>query len=202
MEYKNYRTNMELLHDNVYRGYRYCIMNYGTHPCIYVVVPEGHPYFGARTTGDMDIEVHGGVTYCSECPWLDDAYAIGWDYVHPGDYYNPTNSDNMDFGHKWTIEELDAEAHLAIDQLVAIDRTIHGQRHELRKAWRDFLLKMFPFLPHLTPVMLAHIVLLSCALGAMILCITSEQWWLAVGNGLLVVNSLINLYVERKYHKR
>lgn len=180
MEYKNCRTDMELLHDNVYRGYRYCIVNYGTHPCTYVVVPEGHPYFGAQITGDMDIEVHGGVTYCSECPWLDDAYAIGWDYAHLGDYYNPTNSNNMDFGHKWTIEELDAEAHLAIDQLVAI----------------------FPVLPHLTPVMLAHIVLLSCALGAMILCITSEQWWLAVGNGLLVVNSLINLYVECKYHKR
>lgn len=80
--------------------------------------------------------------------------------------------------------------------------TIYGQSKQLKKAWRDFLLKMFPFLPHLTPVMLAHIVLLSCALLAMILCITSEQWWLAVGNGLLVVNSLINLYVERKYHKR
>lgn len=82
------------------------------------------------------------------------------------------------------------------------ENTIYGQCKQLREAWYDLLLKMFPFLPHLTPVMLAHIVLLSCALGAMILCITCAQWWLAVGNGLLVVNSLINLYVKRKYHKR
>lgn len=142
MEYKDYRADSEVLHKDVYEGYRYCIVSHGTHPCVYVALPEWHPYYGANTTGDIAIEVHGGVTYCGECPWLDMAYAIGWDYVHPPhDYFNPTGCAELEGGHKWTTVELDLEAHIAISQLKAIEETLQGQgaavRFELRKIWAE-----------------------------------------------------------------
>lgn len=46
--------------------------------CGYVKVPEDHVYHG-KTWDDLDIGVHGGITFCEK---LEDGYWIGFDCAH------------------------------------------------------------------------------------------------------------------------
>ncbi len=62
----------------------------------YVVIPEGHPYFGVHAD-EIPVDVHGGWTfsgrYGSDLDWeeLKDEYktkkhwVVGWDTLHAGD---------------------------------------------------------------------------------------------------------------------
>lgn len=54
---------------------------FGGHLCGYVKIPKEHPYYG-KGRDDIDIEVHGGVTYneIAEDHW------IGYDCAHSQDY--------------------------------------------------------------------------------------------------------------------
>jgi hypothetical protein len=194
MEYKDYRAGSEVLHEDVYKGFRYCIVSHGTHPCIYVEIPEGHPYYGVRVGKDIDLEVHGGVTFHSSCPMVNMKYAIGWDYVHIGDYFNPAGSPEMELGHKWTTEELDAEAHMAIAQLYAIGNTLYGQVCSFRAAFWQ-VVREFISLPWYRIV---QVVLL---IGSMILMVGTalgHQWMLVAANALIFGTALINLFVAIK----
>ena len=63
--------------------------------CGYVAVPPGHPCHG-RATNDLDLSVHGGVTYASLCSEEvchvpepgepDDVWWVGFDLSHARDY--------------------------------------------------------------------------------------------------------------------
>lgn len=63
----------------------------GGHLCGYVAVPKGHPWY-KKTDRDLDVRVHGGVTYTSHCSGdichetgeslPDDVWWIGFDCAH------------------------------------------------------------------------------------------------------------------------
>lgn len=78
-----------------YKGY-HCLVN-RAHPgnlCGYVALPNGHPYYGKHYE-DIDIGVHGGLTYAGACQGdichvpeegeSDDVWWIGFDCAHSGD---------------------------------------------------------------------------------------------------------------------
>jgi hypothetical protein len=62
------------------------------HWCGYVAVPKGHPLFGKHYNDLDDIEVHGGLTFSSECEGMvchvpkagedDEVWWFGWDAAH------------------------------------------------------------------------------------------------------------------------
>lgn len=56
--------------------------------CIYVVVPEGHPWHGAhnRDEGITQIRVHGGITFTGTLDFYGDVYLVGCDMNHGGDF--------------------------------------------------------------------------------------------------------------------
>ena len=101
-----------------YKGYDYAILSMGTHPTAYVRIPEGHKYFD-KHYDDVDIEVHGGLTYSAGSvkhinkrgSW------VGWDYNHYDDY---STSDITDSGHKWTEIEVMEHVKSAINQLKGV----------------------------------------------------------------------------------
>lgn len=106
------------------KGYSYNIRSIGPHPCAYVKIPDGHPYF-QKDYYDFDLECHGGLTYANDTLG---AYSssthrtgwwIGWDYAHYGDY--TLYSDGSEFpGRKWTLKEIKAEVEAVIDQLIEV----------------------------------------------------------------------------------
>ncbi len=120
-----YEANLhpaEILDCGKLYGLEYKIVSYGTHPCAYVCVPVGHPYYNLGYD-NIDIDCHGGLTYsCME----EDKYWIGWDYAHFEDYFGvnllyesiPALKEFAnDFGKKWTTAEILAEVEDVCKQL-------------------------------------------------------------------------------------
>lgn len=112
----------EVLHKGEYLGYKFCIMNLGTHPTAYVECKLDD----LTTYGDerLDtIKVHGGFTYLGEAYWdkKDETKYLGWDYAHHMDYAGysvilPTELQT--YGEKrWTTAEIYKEAMFVITQL-------------------------------------------------------------------------------------
>ena len=122
MEYKA-KGSFDVLADDTYKGYRFLIVSYGTHPCAYVVLPETSKFYGKNYEDeifdDLNFHVHGGLTYSE---WGlkkllgGKAYLIGWDYVHPGDYYE--HSPTLSLGKKWSTEEVYEEVKEVIDEII------------------------------------------------------------------------------------
>jgi len=122
MNYQKERTCF-ILDKGIYKGFKYSIVSYGTHPCCYVFIPENHKYYGVNYD-DIDIECHGGLTYSNYdlCfnPVKNDEWVIGWDYAHWGDYmgyYEIIKSVNHEQDKKWTIQELYDDVKSVIEQL-------------------------------------------------------------------------------------
>ncbi|MCM1556902.1 MAG: hypothetical protein NC087_05135 [Anaeroplasma bactoclasticum] len=96
--------------------HRYAILSLGTHPVAYVEIPSNHPVF-KKHYSDIEIEVHGGLTYGGDAYWIEDdgSFWIGWDYAHVGDYtslcYNSPDSK------KWTTSEIYDDVLSVIKQL-------------------------------------------------------------------------------------
>ena len=107
----------EILGDGVYKGWHYKIINYGTHPCAYVEIPQEHGLYGVDYI-DINIDCHGGLTYSKFDE--DGNYYIGWDYAHYGDYagYEMMFPEICRInGKKWTTEEIFEEVKQVINQL-------------------------------------------------------------------------------------
>lgn len=88
-------------------GYKWEIISLGTHPCAYILIPPMHPLWGKS---NIDLPVHGGVTYMSECIDLANSikyWYIGWDYGHAGDYIGGVSVE----GKKWHTSEIIKEVH-------------------------------------------------------------------------------------------
>jgi hypothetical protein len=82
-----------LIEKGEHAGHQWNITNNGIgYRCGYVRVDKGHPWFGSR--GDIDAEVHGGITFsdfdvsCGKGP--DDGYWVGFDCAHSGDLPDPS----------------------------------------------------------------------------------------------------------------
>lgn len=98
-------------------GLLYYILNLGTHPCAYVKIPKTHKFY-KKDYDDIDIDVHGGLTYSRDFLWVSEnqkvkGWFIGWDYAHYGDYLgfemlpifnNLAKQQNKD--KRWSTEEI------------------------------------------------------------------------------------------------
>ena len=117
------KHTFDVLADDTYKGYRFFIISYGTHPCAYVALPKTSKFYGKNYEDeifdDLNFHVHGGLSYSG---WSlhgrlkKEAYAIGWDYVHPGDYYEL--SPTLFLGKKWSTVEVYEEVKEAIDEII------------------------------------------------------------------------------------
>lgn len=106
-----------VLHKGEYKGFKFVIVSYGTHPCSYVFLPKGHRYYG-ESYENIDINCHCGLTFSDNDlvfnPLLNEDWVIGWDYAHWGDYMGYYINEN---DKKWTTEELFEEVKQVIEQL-------------------------------------------------------------------------------------
>ena len=127
MEQMNYTKERlcKVLHKGEFKGFKFAIVSYGTHPCCYVFLPKEHKYYG-KSYDEIDIDCHGGLTYSDNelifNPLVNDDWVIGWDYAHLNDYSGIYKNEFMrEFDHskdkKWTTEELFEEVKQVIEQL-------------------------------------------------------------------------------------
>lgn len=143
MVYKKENTR-EILDKGCYKGYKYVIISYGTHPCAYVKVPKGHKYYGVGYDDAKGINVHGGLTYCQDVLHFDMPIVIklfgkvlftitpkqrkswwfGWDYAHCGDYIESVIEMPKMFARdyskakRWTVDEMRYDVKMAIAGLI------------------------------------------------------------------------------------
>ena len=132
----------EVLMIDSYKGYQYCIMSYGHHPCCYVSIHEGHPalVFDDSEYWKIPVSCHGGITFFDKglrkAVDVDllgsNEWVIGWDYAHCDDFsgtYIKKNSKTVNhletrlFGDtkKWSTKALIKECMNVIDQLYLLE---------------------------------------------------------------------------------
>lgn len=102
-----YGEKKDIVADGDYRGYRFIVRTTKSHPCAYVILPEGHKFNGVDYD-EVPIYVHGGLTFGSVIFEIIDSlegYAIGWDYAHYGDYVEDSWGLDED-GKKYTTSEI------------------------------------------------------------------------------------------------
>lgn len=104
------------------KGYSYCIRSLGSHPCAYVKIPDGHPYFQVDYV-KCYIRCHCGLTYAGDklgafTDTVRTGWWIGWDYAHAGDYCCYPGITIP--GKTWTLTEIRAEVASVIDQLIKV----------------------------------------------------------------------------------
>ena len=127
---------IEVLHKENYLGYDFYVVSLGTHPCIYVAIPEGHPWHGLEYTDEtIDITPHCGFTFSGVLDVCDNKWCLGWDYAHCDDFYYPV----WQAGKKWSTSELIEEAHKTIEQFPGNRGTLYVAGQQLRRAWIDFV---------------------------------------------------------------
>ena len=120
----------KVLVNRKYKGYEYAIITLGSHPCSYILLPEGHKYHGIDYD-EIPLRCHGGLTYSNDHLLKrshgnlaeNGEWVIGWDYAHLGDFLSFSEhliGGGME-GHKWTLQELVDEMEEAITNLVEED---------------------------------------------------------------------------------
>ena len=96
---------------------RYLVMRGPACLCGYIGIASDHPMAG-KSYDDIDINVHGGLTYGTEGngkQWPKWFYWYGWDYAHAGDYcffydtvdFFPMLHERTD--KKWLVSDVEAE---------------------------------------------------------------------------------------------
>lgn len=126
MVYKNYMENgqevIKILDEGIYKDFHYAIVSYGTHPCAYIEIPEGHELYDVSDEDELvDIDCHYGITYVSKTGLIKpsnknhrDGHWIGWDYAHYMDYIFGI----CHCGKKWTTKEIFEDVKNVIEQLI------------------------------------------------------------------------------------
>lgn len=75
------KRKFEVLHEGIYKDYKFFIISYGSHPCAYVENKKNYKDYDCDEL--INIDVHGGFTFCGEKCGVN---CIGWDYNHLGDF--------------------------------------------------------------------------------------------------------------------
>jgi hypothetical protein len=123
MIYTGTRLNLpEVLYSEEYKGYKFYILNLGTHPCAYVEIPKGNKFYEVEYD-NIDIDCHCGLTYSNKSLRSVDesGWFIGWDYAHLGDYVGYFEY-NYGEDKKWTTLEIYEECKNVIEQLVELNK--------------------------------------------------------------------------------
>lgn len=126
MIYSAERKN-EILDTGFCFGLLYYILNLGTHPTAYIKIPKDNKLYGKSYEDiykEIDIDVHGGITYAEEGIYADNkevqGWFIGWDYAHCYDYmgYEEKLPKFLQSGGKrWTTKEIYEEVRKACYQI-------------------------------------------------------------------------------------
>lgn len=120
-------SKIELLDSGICFGYNYYILNLGTHPTAYVEIPKNNKYY-FKDYDEIDIDVHGGLTYSKNYLRLGNqkiinGWFIGWDYAHFDDFTGYELNFPIEFrmcGKKWTTEEIQADVYSVCQQLKVV----------------------------------------------------------------------------------
>lgn len=111
MQYTTEKTK-EVIAKGELLGFEWFVVSYGTHPCCYIKIPEGHNYFGLdyddiNNLFDYPINCHGGLTFSDDhlLPDMENGWYIGWDYAHLGDCHAVVEP----YGKKYSVSMLVAE---------------------------------------------------------------------------------------------
>lgn len=115
-----------ILAEGYYKGYEYFVVSYGIHPCAYIALREGQPFYKAGLCEDVDVNCHGGCTFVD---WgyknlFDSNYkVIGWDYGHYNDFSGIFKKGTFlnKSTKKWTTQEMIQECEHVIDQLYFLE---------------------------------------------------------------------------------
>ena len=132
VEYKPTYEKAELLAKDYYKGYVYFVVSYGIHPCGYIALQKGQPYYNAKNYKDVsDLKCHGGCTfvekgYHQDTINVEDKYTvIGWDYGHYNDFSGIYLQDNFPIPWRdmkiWTTKEIIEECKQVIEQLYVLE---------------------------------------------------------------------------------
>ena len=131
MVYKPRFTEPVILARDFYKGYEYIIISLGSHPCAYIALQVGQPYYNATNYDDVDIFCHGGCTFVERGDnfkpvKLSYSYnVIGWDYAHYNDflgsYLGEEGSCPLYFNKRWTTKEIIEECKDVIEQLYILE---------------------------------------------------------------------------------
>ena len=117
----------EVLSRGSYKGYDYLVVSYGIHPCAYIALEEGQPFYRACLCEDVDVQCHGGCTFVE---WgygklFNHTYkVIGWDYGHYDDFSGSSIKWGTEWNarsKKWTTEEMVQECRDVIERLYVIE---------------------------------------------------------------------------------
>lgn len=127
MIYQNDRK-IELLYNDIYKGYHYYILSLGTHPTAYIEIPKRSILFGKDYDDiykmGINLDVHGGLTFSDDTLWIGEgtimreSWFIGWDYAHSYDYYGGYDDSLNKDSKQWTTKEIIEECKKAIEQLL------------------------------------------------------------------------------------
>ena len=102
--------------------FEYVILNLGTHPTAYILIPPHHKYY-KKDYMEIPLDVYGGLTYSRDYLFWNEndkmsGWYIGWDYCHYGDYFFLSEGIAMcNFWKKWTTEEILEDVKNAVKQL-------------------------------------------------------------------------------------
>ena len=119
--------NAEVLSRDFYKGYDYLVVSYGTHPCAYVALREGQPFYHASLCEDVHVQCHGGCTFAQwgHGKFFNHTYkVIGWDYGHYDDFSGSSIKWGTEWNarsKKWTTEEMVQECRDVIERLYVIE---------------------------------------------------------------------------------
>lgn len=135
-----------LLDSGSHFGYNYFILNLGTHPTAYVEIPVTSKLYN-KHYDDINIDVHGGLTYSADHLDIGDdvlkGWFIGWDYAHYNDYLGFEDFYLKEFkrnSKKWTTEEIQKEVYSVCKQL----RRIDNMNKDIKLQKGDILTYRFP----------------------------------------------------------
>lgn len=127
MFYTSNRT-CEILYEDYYKDYHFCIVSYGAYPCAYVEIPHCHHYYEKDYT-KIHMECHGGLTFSADhlCFVKNsyDGWWIGWDYAHLNDYISIPFSElpiPLYDCKKWSTSEIYEEVKNVVEQLISVDK--------------------------------------------------------------------------------
>lgn len=143
MRYEPHPGECKVLAKGEYRGHKWFVVDtFGMHLCGYVTVPYWMNWKLASHA-----PCHGGASFLDFSYTLiafqpnghesSEAYLLGWDYNHAGDYVSHPDSRYCLSGYRWTTKEVAIEARKVIDWLVTRERK-YSERYSVCRMERGF----------------------------------------------------------------
>lgn len=131
--YTNKKCN-KCVKKGTYKGIKFYILSYWTHPCAYVLIDKKSKLYEINYHYINDIIndcVNWWFTYSEYWLWkyVDKEYwVLWWDYAHSWDYfwwYNPLVGWEIHWK-KWTVEEILEQIHDCIDKIQEFNEDIES----------------------------------------------------------------------------